>query len=114
MNTVLTMCNRNGFPCIESTGVTVTADEVLFSFNPHSYVNNNFQGAFFVKISQTYTAPGTPLPIKFTTTGVSNSTVNLTGLGDANITSETFNATGIYICFYDRADNTLQLLTIPA
>lgn len=114
MATVLSMTNRNGFPCIESTGVTVTADEVIFSFNPHLYVNRNFQGGFFVKINDTYTAPATALPIKFTTTGVANSTVNLVGLGGVNITTDELNQTGIYICFYDRSSNVLQLLTIPS
>lgn len=114
MAIVLSMCNRNGFPCIESTGVTVSEDAVTFSFNPHIYVRSNFFGAFFVKISDTYTAPESPLPIKFVTTGVPNSTVNLVGYNNVNITTTEFNGTGIYMCFYDRSSNTLQLLTIPS
>jgi hypothetical protein len=114
MATILSMCNRNGFPCIESTGVTVDENGVTFSFNPHIYINNNFQGAFFCKITDTYTAPETAVPVKFTTTGVANSTVNLVGYNNANITSAEFNATGIFMCFYDRVSNVLQLLTYPA
>lgn len=72
-NTILRYVNQRGIPCIEDTGVTLTTTAATFSFNRHPFVRNNFSGLILVKITSTFTAPGTAVNIQFTTTGVSNS-----------------------------------------
>lgn len=100
----------NRIPCIESTAVNLTTEEATFSFNSHPFVSKFFQGPIFVKISSSFTAPTTAVPIKFTTTNVPNSTVTLTGKNGEAITTETWEGTGIYMVFYDRASNVLELI----
>lgn len=100
----------NRIPCIETTGVNVTADNVIFSFNPHPFVNRFFQGPIFVKVNNAFTAPETAVPIQFTTTNVPNSTITLTGKNNVEITTDDWEGTGIYMVFYDRVTNTLELI----
>lgn len=108
---MLYLANRNGIPCIESTGVTLDAESATFSFKAHPQVNAFFQGAIFVKINDTFTAPTPAVPIRFSTTGIANSTKTLKGYNGEDVTTANFAGTGIYIVFYDRATDTLQLLT---
>lgn len=45
-NTFLKFTNQTGFPCIESTGVTLTDAAEVFSFNSHPFLRRQFQGGF--------------------------------------------------------------------
>lgn len=107
--TPLRYSNRNGFPCIESTAATLTTTGLTYAFNRHPYVNNYFYGGLFIKLTGTPTAPTTAVPVYFLTQG-SNTTEVLDKNGAA-ITTATI-ADGIYIAFYDRDTNKLQLLNI--
>jgi hypothetical protein len=105
--TPLRYSNRFGFPCIESTSATLTTTGLTYTFNRHPYVNNYFYGGLFVKLESTPTAPSTAVPVYFETQGNSAVAVldkNGTALTTANI------ADGIYLAFYDRDSNKLQLL----
>lgn len=105
------MANRLGIPCIQSKAVSVTSSAVVFTFNAHPQVNAYFQGIIAVKISNEFTAPTTAVKVQFATEGVANSTRDLVGVGGDSIMSDDWNGTGIYLCFYDRSSEKLQLLT---
>jgi hypothetical protein len=107
--TPLRYSNRNGFPCLESIGATLTTSTLTYNFNRHPFVNNYFYGGFFVKLSSTPTAPETAVPVQFTTAG-GNATAVLDKTGAA-ITTATI-ADGIYLAFYDRDNDKLQLLNV--
>ena len=112
MELVIPRCNRNGIPCIQTTGVTVSTTNVVFSFAPHRFVNEYFQGILAVKInSEIPSGTTTTLPIQFTTTNVDNSTTDLKTLAGADVTVADWGGTGIILCFYDRATGILQQLT---
>lgn len=106
---VLRYSNRNGFPCLESTGVTLSTSALTYTFNRHPYVNNYFYGGFFVKLDSTPTAPSTAVPVQFTTPG--GSTVPVLDKTGAAVTTASI-ADGIYLAFYDRDSNKLQLLNL--
>lgn len=100
-----------GIPNIESQSIEVTTDAVIFSFNPHSQINAFFQGLIAVKLSQSIpTGTTATLPIKFATIGIPNSVKQLRG-HETDVTAGDIAGRGIYLCFYDRASDTLQLLT---
>ena len=109
--TVLRTVNRNGFACIESTNVTLTTSAETFAFNRHPFVGNTFQGGFFVKISQSETAPATAVPIQFTTTGVPGSTVNVYDAKGEQFTTENWPGEAIYLAWFDTETNQVRLLT---
>lgn len=97
--------NRNGIPRLEATSVSVNADNIVFSFQPHRFLNNDYSGLILFKLPA-FTAPATAVSIVFNTNG---RTVNLTTLGGANVTSAQVNLAGIYLAYYE--NGVLQLLT---
>lgn len=99
------MANRNGIPRVEATGVTVNTNNVVYSFQPHAFLNRNFAGLILFKLPS-YTAPTTAVPIVFDTDGTSQAVTTLNGVA---VTSADLNESGVYLGFYD--GNTLQLLT---
>lgn len=107
--TPLRYSNRNGFPCLESVGANLTTTALTYSFNRHPFVNNYFYGGFFVKLNDTPTAPSTAVPVQFTTPG--GSTVPVLDKTGQAVTTATI-ANGVYLAFYDRDLNQLQLLTL--
>lgn len=103
-------CNRNGIPCIESQSVNLTSTACTFAFKNHPFVNSYFQGLVAVKISQTFTAPSTAVPIQLTTIDNQSATNIVTTYAGANVTTSTWPGTGIYLMFFDRASGTLQMI----
>ena len=109
---LLKVSNKGGFPCIESIGNNLTSTSSTYIFNAHQFVNNNFYGGLFIKITDTPTAPETAVPIQFTTAGVANSTIPVLNAQGTALTTATFPGNGIYLAFYDRDTNNLQLLNV--
>lgn len=107
--TSLRYTNRNGFPCIESTGVSLTTSNLIYNFNKHPFVNNYFYGGFYIKLTDTPTAPDTAVPVLFTTAG--NNSIAVLDKNGIAVTTATI-ADGIYLAFYDRGNNKLQLLNV--
>lgn len=97
--------NRNGIPRLEAKSVNITADAVTYTFNPHRFLNTNYNGLILFKLPS-YTAPTTAVPIIFNTNG---NTINLTNIGGANITSAELSSAGIYLTYYE--NGVLQILT---
>lgn len=103
--------NRFGIPNIESQSIEVTADAVIFTFLPHAQLNAFFQGLIAVKLSQPIPAGTTAtLPIRFATKGIPNSAKDLRG-HETPITAGDIPGRGVFLCFYDRETDILQLLT---
>lgn len=106
-------CNRNGIPCIESQSVNLTDTGCTFQFKPHAFLNGPYMGLVAIKIAQSITAPTTAVPIYFTTVSANGASatnqLKVRQNGTA-ITTSTWQGTGVYLCFYDRTTDTLQLL----
>lgn len=111
MATILRKVNGGGIPCIESTSVDLTTTAATFAFNAHPFVRNNFSGLILVKISNSFTAPGTAVPVQFVTTGVANSTQPVLTFNGTAVTTADWEGEGVYLFFYDRENNQLILLT---
>lgn len=108
---VIKLANRVGIPCLEVMSINVTDTNVVFNFAEHPFFRNNFQGLFLVRNLQTFTAPASPLPVQFATIGVPGTEIAAKNVGNVDLLSTDFDNTGIYIFFYDRPTNTLQLIS---
>ena len=99
--------NINGIPAIQSRGANVTADAVTFSFRP-DWDRNPFRGLILVNIADEIPdGTTTTLPVLFTMAG---NTTNVTVAGGDNLTVADFSGTGVYLVYYDRLSNVLQLI----
>lgn len=88
-------------------GVTVSDTSVDFKFNP-DWNSRPFRGLLLVNISEAIpTGTTTTLPIRFSMAGT---TSNVTVAGGANLTVADLPGTGVYLFYYDRFADTLQLL----
>lgn len=111
MITPLKFANRSGIPCLEVVGVNVNSADVTFNFAEHPFFRDSFQGLFLIRNLQTFTAPTSPLPVRFATAGAPGSEVAVRNVGGADLTSDLLDSTGIYMFFYDRPTNYLQLIS---
>lgn len=99
--------NINGIPTIQTVNVNVTETAVNYTFRP-DWDQNPFRGLLLVYVSEEIpTGTTETLPITFTMKG---STQNVTTVGGENVTVADFN-TGIYLVYYDRYLNVLQLIS---
>lgn len=109
---VLKLANRQGIPCLEVVSIDVKTDRVVFNIANHPQFRENFQGLFLIRVDKTYAVPAsTTLPIKFATAGVPDSEIDLKGLGGIDFGTDDLNTTGIYLLFYDRPTNILQIIS---
>jgi hypothetical protein len=107
----LKFSNRIGFPNLEATGVSSDGTNTTVTFNSHPFVlTGSFFGGFWIKISQAVTTSTEPL--QFTTSGVSGSTVPVYLASGTQATVADIASTGpaIYLAFYDRDNNRVQLI----
>lgn len=103
------MANKNGIPRLESTGVTVGTTNVRFSFRNHPFLSAPFSGLIVFRLAQAIPTGTTgTLPVVFDTNGATQA---LTTIGGADVTAADITGTGIYLCYYESASNTLQILT---
>lgn len=99
--------NINGIPCIKTQTVTVSDTAVTFKFAP-DFDGRPFRGLILVYISEAIpTGATTTLPIQFSMAGT---TSTLTSPGGTNVTVADLPGTGIYLVYFDRWADTLQLL----
>lgn len=103
------MANINGIPRIESTGVTVGTESVVFSFRGHNFLRRPFNGIVLVRLNQPIpTGTATDLPIVFNSGATSSQAV--TTYNGAELTVADFAGSGVYLFYYDSASGTLQLV----
>ena len=99
--------NINGLPTVESQGVTVTDTAVNFKFNG-CFGCSPMRGLILVYLSDAIpTGTTETLPITFT---MASTTRNVTVAGGENLTVADLPGTGVYILYYDRFTDVLQLI----
>lgn len=99
--------NINGIPTIEVRRILVSDTSVDFVFRP-DFDRNPFRGLLLIYAPDAIPeGTTTTLPIRFTMAG---NTQNLTYSGGANVTVADFGGQGVYLVYYDRIANILQLL----
>jgi hypothetical protein len=100
--------NINGIPCIKTQTVVVSDTAVIFKFAP-DFDGRPFRGLILVYISEAIPeGTTTTLPVQFSMAGV---TSTLTLAGGANVTVADLPGTGIYLVYFDRWADTLQLIS---
>ena len=100
--------NINGIPTIETRSINVSDTTVDYKFNP-DWDMRPFRGLLLVNISEEIpTGTTTTLPIRFSMAGT---TSNLTVAGGDNVTVADLPGTGVYLVYFNRYTDTLQLLS---
>ena len=104
--------NINGIPTIKTQTVVVSDTAVTFKFAP-DFDGRPFRGLILVYISEAIpTGTTATLPIQFSMAGT---TSNVTVAGGAAITVADLPGVGIYLVYFDRWADTLQLIgSLPA
>lgn len=101
--------NINGIPTVKTQTVTVSETAVNFKFMP-DFDARPYRGLILVYISEAIPeGTTTTLPIEFSMAGT---TSNVTMPGGANLTVADLPGTGIYLFYYDRWADTLQILNV--
>ena len=104
--------NINGVPTIKTRAVVVSDTAVTFKFAP-DFDGRPFRGLILVYISEAIpTGTTATLPIQFSMAGT---TSNVTVAGGATVTVADLPGVGIYLVYFDRWADTLQLIgSLPA
>lgn len=101
--------NINGIPTIKTQAVQITDTAVTYKFAP-DFDRRPFRGLILVYISEPIPeGTTTTLPIQFSMAGV---TSNVTTAGGDNVTVADLPGTGIYLVYFDRWADTLQMLNV--
>ena len=101
--------NVNGIPTIKTQSVVVSDTAVTYKFAP-DFDGRPFRGLILVYISEEVpTGTTTTLPVQFSMAGT---TSTVTVAGGANVTVADLPGTGIYLVYFDRWADTLQVLNV--
>lgn len=95
-------------PCIKASSATVTSTVLTLTFPAYSPVPHNYSGLILINIPQdtgSLTFSTTVLATEGQSTTQPLVKVNVGSVANTDLTGN-----GIYLTFYDRASNTLQLL----
>ena len=99
--------NVNGIPTVKTQSVVVSDTSVVYKFAP-DFDGRPFRGLLLVYISEAIPDGTTAtLPIQLSMAGT---TSTLTFAGGANVTVADLPGVGIYLVYYDRWADTLQVL----
>ena len=98
--------NRNGIPMIESSSVTVNDTNVVINIPDRAFRFLNGTGLILFRLNTEIT--NTTLPIIFSS---NNFTQPLTIVGGDNATGINIAGVGVYLIYYAKTANTMQLLT---
>ena len=106
--------NRRGIPLIETSSITVTDDNVVINIPNRSFRWLNDKGVILLRLNQVIPDGTTDtLPVVFSS---NDFTQPLTNVGGTAITAAQILGAGVYMIYYDKNANLMQLLTtqIPA
>ena len=100
--------NIRGIPTIQARSVVVSETSVDYKFNP-DWNSRPFRGLLLVYLAEAIPEGTTgTLPVRFSMAGT---TSNVTLPGGTNLTASQLTGTGVYLFYYDRFSDTLQLLS---
>ena len=100
--------NRLGIPMIESTNITVNTDNVVIGIPKRAFRFLNGNGVILFRLNTALPEAAGTLPILFASNEFTQA-VTLVG-GDA-VTASQLTGNGIYLIYYDKGSNLLQLMT---
>ena len=101
--------NINGIPCIKSQTVVVSDTAVTFKFAP-GFDGRPFRGLILVYLSEAIPeGTTTTLPIQFSMAGTTSTLITA---GGTNVTVADIPGIGIYLVYFDRWADTLQIMNI--
>ena len=101
--------NVNGIPMMETSSVTVNTDNVVLTLTNRSFRFLRNQGLILFRLNQAIPEGTTAtLPIVFSS---NNFLQGLTNVGGTPITVAQMSSPGVYLIFYDKNANLLQLMT---
>ena len=100
--------NRNGFPMIESANTTVNTDNVVIGIPRRAFRMLSNNGVILFRLNTALPESAGTLPILFAS---NEFTQPLTLIGGDAATATQLNGAGIYLIYYDKSCNLLQLLT---
>ena len=104
--------NRNGIPMIESGNVTTTETNVVIGIPNRAFRFLNGTGLILFRLNTPIPENAASLPILFSSNGF---TQPLTVVGGIAATGEQMASVGVYVAYYDKGNNILQLMTfVPA
>lgn len=101
--------NRNGIPLIESTNITVNTDNVVIGIPKRAFRFLNGNGIILFRLNTALPETAGTLPILFAS---NEFTQPLTLVGGDNATASQLTGVGVYIIYYDKMANILQLMTM--
>lgn len=106
--------NRRGIPLIETSSINVTDDNVVINIPNRAFRWLNDKGVILLRLNQVIPDGTTgTLPVLFSS---NDFTQPLTNVGGTAITAAQILGAGVYMIYYDKNANLMQLLTtqIPA
>lgn len=110
-NFPLNFVNRNGIPLIEGNSIEVTDTNVIVTIARSSFRWLNQKGVILFRLNQEIPAEGDTLPVTLSWTGRNETfTQPITTVGGEAATGADFAGTGVYLVYYDKDANLLQLL----
>jgi hypothetical protein len=99
--------NLNGIPTLEVRRISVTDTSVDFQFRP-DFDSNPFRGLLLIYVPEAIPeGTTTTLPIRLSMAG---NTQVVTNTGGTPITVADFEGVGVYLVYYDRYANLLQII----
>lgn len=102
-------CNRNGIPMMETSSITVNDNNVVLALTDRSFRNLNDKGLLLFRLNVAIPeGTDTTLPIVFSS---NDFTQGLTNVGGTPITVAQMPGAGVYLIYYDKNANLLQLMT---
>lgn len=100
--------NRLGIPLIESTNITLNADNVVVGIPRRAFRFLNGNGVILFRLNTALPDGAGTLPILFAS---NEFTQPLTLVGGESATAEQMTGAGTYFIYYDKNANVLQLMT---
>ena len=100
--------NRNGIPMIESTSVQVTDTNVIVGIPNRAFRFLNGTGLILFRLNSAIPEAAATLPILFSS---NEFTQPVTLVGGTNATADQMGDTGVYLLYYAKGSNLMQLLT---
>lgn len=100
--------NLRGIPMIASTAVEVTTTNVVIDIPKRAFRGLADSGIIAFRLNQEIPTAGASLPVMISS---NEFTQTLTVLGGASATGTEISSVGVYLVWYDKCANTMQLLT---